>query len=49
MKAVLYTDFIQTLIMLGGYFALVIVGAGDMGGIGEVWETARKGGRLNFT
>ena len=37
LKAVLYTDFIQTLIMLGGYVALVVVGVGEVGGIDKVW------------
>ena len=45
----LYTDFIQTLIMLGGYVALVVVGVGEVGGIDKVWQAAEDGGRFNFS
>ena len=45
----LYTDFVQTLIMLGGYVALVVVGVQEVGSMGEVWRAAQRGGRFNFS
>ncbi|XP_042858819.1 sodium-coupled monocarboxylate transporter 1-like [Penaeus japonicus] len=47
-KAVVYTDVIQTLVMFFGVLAVVIVVCSNMGGIGEVWEVAGQGGRLEF-
>nr|XP_027227543.1 sodium-coupled monocarboxylate transporter 1-like [Penaeus vannamei] len=47
-KAVVYTDVIQTLVMFFGVLAVVIVVCRNMGGIEEVWEVAGQGGRLEF-
>ncbi|XP_063598195.1 sodium-coupled monocarboxylate transporter 1-like [Penaeus indicus] len=47
-KAVVYTDVIQTLVMFFGVLAVVIVVCRNLGGIEEVWEVAGQGGRLEF-
>ena len=48
MKAVVYTDVLQTLLMFGGVLAVVVVGCMEVGGVEEVWATAGQGGRLEF-
>ncbi|XP_042865927.1 sodium-coupled monocarboxylate transporter 1-like [Penaeus japonicus] len=47
-KAVVYTDVIQTLLMFFGVLAVVILCCGDVGGIAKVWELAAQGDRLEF-
>ena len=47
-KAVVYTDVVQTLLMCGGVLVVVVVCCIDLGGIGEVWARAKHGGRLEF-
>ncbi|XP_050704571.1 sodium-coupled monocarboxylate transporter 1-like [Eriocheir sinensis] len=47
-KAVVYTDVLQTLLMFGGVLAVVVLCCIDLGGAGEVWDIARRGGRLEF-
>lgn len=47
-KAVVYTDVIQTLVMFFGVLAVVVVVCRNLGGIEEVWEVAGQGGRLEF-
>ena len=48
MKAVIWTDFVQVLIMMGGLLALIIVGANKAGGASHVWEYAQNNSRLNL-
>ncbi|XP_071086332.1 sodium-coupled monocarboxylate transporter 1-like [Haliotis cracherodii] len=48
LKAVIWTDVFQALVMFAGMFAIIIKGTMDAGGIKTVWTTAAKGGRLNF-
>ena len=43
-----YTDVMQTLIMIGGVLTVVVVCCIDLGGVGEVWAIAEHGGRLEF-
>ncbi|XP_043222905.1 sodium-coupled monocarboxylate transporter 1-like isoform X2 [Amphibalanus amphitrite] len=48
MKAVLWTDTIQMIIMFGAMLAIIIKGSLDVGGFGSVWHAADEGGRLEF-
>ncbi|GFR94812.1 sodium-coupled monocarboxylate transporter 1 [Elysia marginata] len=48
MKAVIWSDVFQAVIMLTGIFAILIQGTLNVGGPGEVWNMASSGGRLNF-
>ncbi|KAG0713737.1 Sodium-coupled monocarboxylate transporter 2 [Chionoecetes opilio] len=47
-KAVVYTDVLQTLLMFGGVLAVVVMCCIELGGIGEVWAIAERGDRLEF-
>ena len=47
-KAVVYTDVLQTMLMLGGVLAVVVLCCIDLGGVGGVWRIAERGGRLEF-
>ncbi|XP_045132270.1 uncharacterized protein LOC123516732 [Portunus trituberculatus] len=47
-KAVVYTDVMQTLLMFGGVLAVVITCCQDLGGFGNVWTIAQRGGRISF-
>ncbi|ELT90273.1 hypothetical protein CAPTEDRAFT_177302 [Capitella teleta] len=48
MKAVLWADTAQMVIMLGGILAVIIQGTISVGGMGKVWQIAEDGGRINF-
>ncbi|XP_066266079.1 sodium-coupled monocarboxylate transporter 1-like isoform X1 [Branchiostoma lanceolatum] len=48
MKAVLWTDTFQVCVMIAGFLAVIIQGCLQLGGISEVWEVNRQGGRLEF-
>ncbi|XP_075548947.1 sodium-coupled monocarboxylate transporter 2-like isoform X1 [Dermacentor variabilis] len=48
MKAVVWTDAFQMTIMLVGMLSVVVWGAMKVGGLGQVWETAVSGGRVQF-
>ncbi|XP_050704575.1 sodium-coupled monocarboxylate transporter 1-like isoform X4 [Eriocheir sinensis] len=47
-RAVVYTDVLQTLLMFVSVLAVVVLVCVDLGGVGEVWATAGRGGRLEF-
>lgn len=47
-RAVVYTDVLQTLLMFGGVLVVVVLCCIDLGGIGQVLDIARRGGRLEF-
>ncbi|ESO83050.1 hypothetical protein LOTGIDRAFT_134119 [Lottia gigantea] len=47
LKAVVWTDVFQLLVVLSGLSALVIKGTLDVGGLGTVWARAKEGGRLD--
>ncbi|KAG0725319.1 Sodium-dependent multivitamin transporter [Chionoecetes opilio] len=47
-KAVVYTDVLQTLLMFGGVLAVVVMCCIELGGVGEVWAIAERGDRLEF-
>ncbi|EDO36358.1 predicted protein [Nematostella vectensis] len=48
MKAVIWNDVLQAIIMLVGLVAVVVVGSQKVGGFTEVWKTMEKGARLKF-
>lgn len=48
MKAVLWTDLFQSILMFVSMFAVVGVGTYKMGGISNVWNEALAGGRIEF-
>ncbi|XP_040065545.2 putative sodium-dependent multivitamin transporter isoform X1 [Ixodes scapularis] len=48
MKAVLWTDLFQSLLMYIAMLAVVIVGTYNMGGLDKVWQEAQEGGRIEF-
>ncbi|XP_068230251.1 sodium-coupled monocarboxylate transporter 2-like [Palaemon carinicauda] len=47
-KAVVYTDVVQTIVMLIGVLVVVIICCIDLGGVGNVFSLANEGGRLEF-
>uniref|UniRef100_A0A3B4VJS6 Solute carrier family 5 member 8, like n=1 Tax=Seriola dumerili TaxID=41447 RepID=A0A3B4VJS6_SERDU len=47
LKAVIWTDVLQMVIMLAGFAAVIARGAVLQGGLTKIWEDARQGGRLN--
>ncbi|XP_061582811.1 sodium-coupled monocarboxylate transporter 1 [Cololabis saira] len=46
LKAVIWTDVMQMVIMLAGFVAVIARGAVLQGGLGKIWEDAEIGGRL---
>lgn len=46
LKAVIWTDVLQMVIMLAGFVAVIARGAVLQGGLTQIWEDAGKGGRL---
>lgn len=48
LRAVLWTDTFQTLVVIAGLIGIISIGASHLGGIGKVWEIASAGGRINF-
>ncbi|CAJ1050269.1 sodium-coupled monocarboxylate transporter 1-like [Xyrichtys novacula] len=46
LKAVIWTDVMQMVIMLAGFVAVIARGAVLQGGLTNIWEDARQGGRL---
>ncbi|KAG7158071.1 Sodium-coupled monocarboxylate transporter 1-like 7, partial [Homarus americanus] len=47
-KAVVYTDVLQTSLMFLGLLAVVVICCLDLGGVGNVWTIADRGSRLQF-
>uniref|UniRef100_A0A4X2M052 Sodium-dependent multivitamin transporter n=1 Tax=Vombatus ursinus TaxID=29139 RepID=A0A4X2M052_VOMUR len=47
LKAVIWTDVFQTVVMLLGQLAVVIVGAVKVGGLRHVWDVAAQHGRIS--
>lgn len=46
MKAVVWTDVIQTVIMFGALVLVVVKGTLDAGGFGNVWQRNWDSGRI---
>ncbi|CAH2235995.1 jg12901 [Pararge aegeria aegeria] len=49
MKAVLFTDLLQSLLMFGAVFSVVIFASVQLGGLDQIFIKAQEGGRLDFT
>ncbi|KAK3556967.1 hypothetical protein QTP70_022313 [Hemibagrus guttatus] len=47
LKAVIWTDVFQMVIMLAGFVAVIARGAVIQGGLGKIWEDNYNGGRLD--
>lgn len=48
LKAVVWTDAVQTTLMFGTYFVILIKGTIDIGGLEVVIERNRESGRLEY-
>ncbi|CAH2071410.1 unnamed protein product, partial [Iphiclides podalirius] len=49
MKAVLFTDLLQSLLMFGAVFSIVVFASVQVGGLDQIFAVAREGGRLDFS
>ncbi|XP_048384027.1 solute carrier family 5 member 6a isoform X2 [Stegostoma tigrinum] len=47
LKAVIWTDVFQTLVMFSGQLAVIIIGTKEAGGISEVWRIAKNNGKIS--
>jgi Na+/pantothenate symporter len=47
LRAVVYTDTFQAVVIVVGVLTLVTKGVYDLGGLGEVWRRALDGQRLD--
>ncbi len=47
LKAVLWSDALQAIIMFGTMITVIIVGVNEVGGLGVVWERAASTGRTD--
>ncbi|MBN3302937.1 SC5A6 protein, partial [Amia calva] len=47
LKAVIWTDVFQTVVMFVGQLAVIVVGAHQAGGMAAVWQKAQEGGRIS--
>ncbi|XP_053700836.1 solute carrier family 5 member 6 isoform X2 [Synchiropus splendidus] len=47
LKAVIWTDVIQTVVMFAGQLAVIVVGVQKAGGVGAVWNKALDGNRIS--
>ncbi|RUM29763.1 MAG: hypothetical protein DSY42_05845 [Aquifex sp.] len=48
MRAVVWTDVLQTLLMLAGPLLIVVLCVIEVGGAGQVWAIAQNGSRISF-
>ncbi|XP_069797527.1 sodium-coupled monocarboxylate transporter 1 isoform X2 [Narcine bancroftii] len=48
LKAVVWTDVFQMVIMISGFLAVIIRGSVVQGGFAQIWNISYHGGRLNF-
>jgi len=48
LKAVVWTDVFQSVIMLAGLVTVAVVGSMEVGGVTKVWEINQNYGRINF-
>lgn len=46
LKAVIWTDVFQTVVMFAGQLAVIVVGASQAGGMSQVWKKALNGSRI---
>lgn len=47
-KAVLITDVFQAVLMFAAVFVVIAIAAHDTGGLGQIWEIASQGQRIEF-
>uniref|UniRef100_A0A8C3BPI1 Sodium-dependent multivitamin transporter n=1 Tax=Cairina moschata TaxID=8855 RepID=A0A8C3BPI1_CAIMO len=47
LKAVIWTDVFQTLVMFAGQLAVIVVGAQRVGGMAHVWRVAEQEGKIS--
>jgi Na+/proline symporter len=47
-KAVMWTDTFQTIVMFGSFLAVIIKGNNDIGGARRVWDTSYQKNRIEF-
>ena len=47
-KAVIWTDFLQGVVMVASSMAVIILGLIHVGGFLPVWERSRDGGRIKI-
>ncbi|XP_029900889.1 solute carrier family 5 member 6 isoform X2 [Myripristis murdjan] len=47
LKAVIWTDVFQTLVMFAGQLAVIVVGVQQTGGVSEVWSKVWEGNRIS--
>ncbi|XP_076188554.1 sodium-dependent multivitamin transporter isoform X2 [Aptenodytes patagonicus] len=47
LKAVIWTDVFQTLVMFAGQLAVIVVGARRVGGMARVWRLAEQEGKIS--
>ncbi|KAM6407149.1 LOW QUALITY PROTEIN: sodium-dependent multivitamin transporter [Pluvialis apricaria] len=47
LKAVIWTDVFQTLVMFAGQLAVIVVGARRVGGMARVWHLAEQEGKIS--
>ncbi|XP_068244910.1 sodium-coupled monocarboxylate transporter 1-like [Palaemon carinicauda] len=47
-RGVIYADIIQTIMMFLGVFIVIVQVVAELGGVSEVWDIAKRGGRLEF-
>lgn len=47
LKAVIWTDVFQTVVMFAGQLAVIIVGVKQAGGLSEVWRKVSEGGLIS--
>ncbi|XP_076013492.1 sodium-dependent multivitamin transporter-like isoform X2 [Genypterus blacodes] len=47
LKAVIWTDVFQTVVMFVGQLAVIVVGIQETGGVSEVWRKVREGNRIS--
>lgn len=48
MEAVIWTDVLQTVVLVGGMLAAIIIIATDVGGFGAVFDSANAGGKMQM-
>lgn len=48
MKAVIWTDVLQSIIMMAGMVAIIVFGIVDVGGVSTVFKLAERGKRTEL-
>jgi Na+/proline symporter len=48
LKAVIWTDVFQSVVMVAGLIVVLVVGSNEVGGLSKVWQINKDFGRMNF-